>query len=188
MADGTRSQDFKKLEDSFQILKEQQVNSAKETAKIKNTLVEVKEFMAAVTFKYDQVAAHVYGKQHESVPGGSENQGMNFNQFRAEYSQSQSFPGFGTRTMRVHGLVKKQKVVILIDTGSTHNFLNQEVVERAGVETVDTDPLTAFVVDGTKMISCVACKDFKWEMQGAVFQTDMRVLELKGCDMVLGIQ
>ncbi|GFS40847.1 hypothetical protein Acr_00g0070840 [Actinidia rufa] len=167
MADGTRSQDVKKLEYSFQILKEQEVNSAKETAKIKNTLVEVKEFMAAVTFKYDQVAAHVYGKQHESVPGGSENQGMNFNQFRAEYSQSQSFPGFGT---------------------STHNFLNQEVVERAGVETVDTDPLTAFVVDGTKMISCVACKDFKWEMQGAVFQTDMRVLELKGCDMVLGIQ
>ena len=29
------------------------------------------------------------------------------------------------RTIRVHGLVRKQKVVILIDTGSTHNFLNQ---------------------------------------------------------------
>lgn len=92
------------------------------------------------------------------------------------------------RTMRVHGLVKKQKVVILIDTGSTHNFLNQEVVKRAGVETVDTDPLTVFVADGTKMISSAICKGFKWEMQGVVFQADMRILELKGCDMVLGIQ
>ncbi|RWR97264.1 putative protein S-acyltransferase 7 [Cinnamomum micranthum f. kanehirae] len=58
MADGTRSQDLKKLEESFRILKEQQVTSAKETAEIKNTLVEIKEFMATVTFKYDQVAAH----------------------------------------------------------------------------------------------------------------------------------
>lgn len=90
--------------------------------------------------------------------------------------------------MRVHGLVKKQKVVILIATGSTHNFLNQEVVKKAGVETVDTDPLTMFVADGTEMTSSAACKGFKWEMQGVVFQTDMRVLELKGCDMVLGIQ
>lgn len=92
------------------------------------------------------------------------------------------------RTMRVHGLVKKQKVVILIDTGSTHNFLNQVVVKKAGVETVDTDPLTVFVADGTQMTSSAACKGFKWEMQGVVFQIDMKVLELKGCDMVLGIQ
>ena len=41
------------------------------------------------------------------------------------------------RTMRVQGFVKKKKVVILIDIGSTHNFLNQEVVKRAGVETID---------------------------------------------------
>ena len=90
--------------------------------------------------------------------------------------------------MRVHGLVKKQKVVILIDTGSAHNFLNQEVAKRTGVETVATDPLTVFVVDGTKMTSSAACKGFKWEMEEVVFQTDMRVLELKVYDMVLGIQ
>ena len=101
MADGTRSQDFKKLKDSFRILKEQQVNSTKETTEIKNTLVEIKEFMAAVTFKYDQVTTHVYGKQYESVPGGPENQRVNFNQFRKEYSQSQPFPGFRTRYAKI---------------------------------------------------------------------------------------
>ena len=79
------------------------------------------------------------------------------------------------RTMRIHGWVKKQIVVILIDTGSTHNFLNQEVVKRSGIETTVTDPLTVFVADGTKMISRAACKGFKWEMQGVIFQTDMRV-------------
>ncbi|KAJ8615052.1 hypothetical protein MRB53_034424 [Persea americana] len=155
MADGTRSHDLKKLEDSFRILKEQEVNSAKETTEIKNTLVEIKEFMAAVTFKYDQVAAHVYGKQRESVPGGPENQIGGSNQFGAESTQSQHFPGFGTRELPKELEEKKAKV---------------------------------FVADGTKMTSNAACKGFKREMQGVVFQTDMRVMELKGCDMVLGIQ
>ena len=82
--------------------------------------------------------------------------------------------------MRVQGFVKKKKVIILIDTGSTHNFLNQEVVRRTGVETIETNPLTVFVADGTKLVSTATCKGFKWEMQGVIFQTDIRVLPLKG--------
>ncbi|KAF7124493.1 hypothetical protein RHSIM_Rhsim12G0205800 [Rhododendron simsii] len=92
------------------------------------------------------------------------------------------------RTMRIQGNVKKKLIIILIDSGSTHNFLNLEVIKRAGVQTTETDPLPVSVADGTKMISTALCKGFKWEMQGADFQADMRVLQLKGCDMVLGIQ
>lgn len=98
MADGTRGQDLKKLEESIRLLKEHQVNSAKETTEIKNTLGEIKDFMAAVTFKYDQMAAHVYGKQHESALGNSENQLVGSNQFRAESSQ---LHGFGTRYAKI---------------------------------------------------------------------------------------
>ena len=73
------------------------------------------------------------------------------------------------RTMRVQGYVLKKMVVILIDTGSTHNFLNQEVVRRTSVETIETNPLTIFVADGTKLISTATCKGFKWEKQGVIF-------------------
>ena len=55
------------------------------------------------------------------------------------------------------------------------------------METIEINPLTIFVVDGTKLVSTPACKGFKWEMQGVIFQTDMRVLPLKGYDMVLDI-
>lgn len=51
-----------------------------------------------------------------------------------------------------------------------------------------TVSLPVLVADGTKMISSAMCKDFQREMQGAMFQADMRILQLKGCDMVLGIQ
>lgn len=80
------------------------------------------------------------------------------------------------RTMRIQGNFKKKLIIILIDSGSTHNFLNQEVIKRAGVQTTETDPLPVSVADGTKMISTALCKGFKWEMQGTVFQADMRVL------------
>lgn len=90
--------------------------------------------------------------------------------------------------MKIQGNVKKKLIVILIDSGSTHNFINQEVVKRTGIETAETDPLHVSVADGTKMVSIAICKGFNWEMQGTIFQADMRVLQLKGCDMVLGIQ
>lgn len=59
------------------------------------------------------------------------------------------------RTMRIQGNVKKKRVVILIDSSSTHNFLNQEVVKRVGIETTETDSLPVSVANGTKMVSTV---------------------------------
>ncbi|CAL5378579.1 unnamed protein product [Camellia sinensis] len=55
-------------------------------------------------------------------------------------------------------------------------------------KTMRTDPLPVLVADGTKLMSTAICKGFRWEMQGTEFQADMRILQLKGCDMVLGIQ
>ncbi|XP_028051261.1 uncharacterized protein LOC114255919 [Camellia sinensis] len=52
----------------------------------------------------------------------------------------------------------------------------------------ETDPLPVSVADGTKLMSTTICKGFRWEMQGTKFQADMRILQLKGCDMVLVIQ
>ncbi|CAL5340382.1 unnamed protein product [Camellia sinensis] len=92
------------------------------------------------------------------------------------------------RTMRVKGNVKKKLVMILIDSGSTHNFLSPEVIKRVGIMASETDPLPVLVADGTKLMSTAICKGFRWEMQGTEFQADMRILQLKGCDMVLGIQ
>ena len=36
------------------------------------------------------------------------------------------------QTMRVQGKIKNQTVVILVDTGSTHNFMDQLVVRKVG--------------------------------------------------------
>ncbi|KAF7139795.1 hypothetical protein RHSIM_Rhsim06G0000800 [Rhododendron simsii] len=92
------------------------------------------------------------------------------------------------RTMRIIGQLKKKMLHILIDSGSTHNFLDPKIAKTTGVESQPTNPLTVVVADGTKTFSKAMVKDFNWTMQGAEFTADMRLLPLGGCDMVLGVQ
>ncbi|KAA8522988.1 hypothetical protein F0562_009411 [Nyssa sinensis] len=92
------------------------------------------------------------------------------------------------KTMRIKGKVKKNVVTILIDSGSTHNFLDPAMAKRAGASIQFTNPLTVVVADGTKLQSKAVVKEFQWVMQGTTFTADMRLLPLGGCDMVLGVQ
>lgn len=91
------------------------------------------------------------------------------------------------RTMTVKGVLKGRTITILIDSGSTHNFIEPGVVKISGYKVEVTPNLSVIVADGTKLCSKAVCKTFKWEMQGLSFTTKVRVLPIRGCDMVLGI-
>lgn len=92
------------------------------------------------------------------------------------------------RTMRVKGVLRGRTITILIDSGSTHNFIEPGVVKLSGYKVEATPNLQVTVADGTKLCSKAVCKAFRWEMQGLAFSTEVRVLPIGGCDMVLGIQ
>ncbi|KAH0641887.1 hypothetical protein KY290_033503 [Solanum tuberosum] len=70
----------------------------------------------------------------------------------------------GYRTLRNSGYTTKKPINILIDYGSTHNFINEQAAKRIG------------------------CKKFKWLMQGSTFEDDFLILPIGSCDVVLGIQ
>ncbi|KAF7126963.1 hypothetical protein RHSIM_Rhsim11G0145700 [Rhododendron simsii] len=57
------------------------------------------------------------------------------------------------RTMRVVGTVKGKEMVILIDSGSTHNFIDPRVAKIYGIMVEQTPDLTVTVVDGTRLCS-----------------------------------
>ncbi|KAG8364849.1 hypothetical protein BUALT_Bualt18G0041300 [Buddleja alternifolia] len=92
------------------------------------------------------------------------------------------------RTMRVTGHVGGQTVHILIDTRSTHNFLDVNAAKRLECKIVETELFPVSVADGNKIYSSSVCKYFSWKMQGVFFMTDLMLLPLWGCDMVLGVQ
>ncbi|XP_071700601.1 uncharacterized protein [Rutidosis leptorrhynchoides] len=91
------------------------------------------------------------------------------------------------QTMRITGHVKKQRVHILIDSGSTHNFLDIEMAKRLGCQLKDIAPVQVMVPGGHKITTTKFC-NFEWRLSDAVFNSSMVVIPLGGCDMVLGIQ
>ncbi|GKA19369.1 gypsy/ty3 retroelement polyprotein [Tanacetum coccineum] len=92
------------------------------------------------------------------------------------------------RTMRVIEIVcNKYKLYILIDSGSTHNFLEIKVDKQMGCKIIPTSPLSITVAGVRHLMSVSECLDFTWQLKGETFVTDVMLLPLDGCEMVLEI-
>ncbi|GKE29953.1 reverse transcriptase [Tanacetum coccineum] len=92
------------------------------------------------------------------------------------------------QTMRIRGRIGKQEIHILIDCGSTHNFLDIHTAKKLGCRLVNTTPMQVLVANGQRMLSTSVCHDLKWSLQNEVLTSDVMLLPLGGCEMVLGIQ
>ncbi|XP_021846729.2 uncharacterized protein [Spinacia oleracea] len=92
------------------------------------------------------------------------------------------------QTMRVKGHRQSKVFHVLIDSGSTHNFLDLDLAKKMGcmIESIPSQAVT--VADGNHLACQHVCKGFTWEMQGKVFTADVMLITLGGCDMVLGVQ
>ncbi|XP_076944279.1 uncharacterized protein LOC143614842 [Bidens hawaiensis] len=95
-------------------------------------------------------------------------------------------PSFST--MKIVGNIGTKPLQILIDSGSTHNFLNDKLATKlqCPVQAVSNMPVT--IADGNKLNCMKICKDFQWNMQGNWFKGDMLIIPLSSYDVVLGIQ
>ena len=75
-----------------------------------------------------------------------------------------------------------------MDCGSTHNFLDVQTAKNLGCKLRKTSPLQVNVANGQKMLSNYECKGFQWKLHGETFTSDVMLIPLGGCEMVLGIQ
>jgi len=91
-------------------------------------------------------------------------------------------------TMRVVGFIRGQMVVILIDSGSTHNFLDPSIVKKTQLSILSHTRITVKVANGDTIQSEGQCSDVSLKVQGVILTTEFYILSLGGCDMVLGVQ
>ena len=91
------------------------------------------------------------------------------------------------KTMRVVVKLSGHNFVALIDTGSTHNFIHPRVAKRVGMKVLKHKAIGVNIVDGSRLWSEGSCSDIKLMIQGYQFVTRAYVIQLRGCDMVLGI-
>ncbi|GJY63672.1 retrotransposon-related protein [Tanacetum coccineum] len=87
-------------------------------------------------------------------------------------------------SMRVKGNVLNPLLHILIDSGSTHNFLDVHKAKQLGFQIKKTCPLNVSMAGGSKLISQYMVKNFQWKIQGVLFNTDVMLLPLGGWQKV----
>lgn len=90
-------------------------------------------------------------------------------------------------TLRIKGNIHGVPVVILLDTGSTHSFMNAGIAARVQAAIVTTATLSVTVANGEQILSQTVCQGMKWNMQGQEYAFDLRVLTVVGYDIVLGV-
>jgi hypothetical protein len=93
----------------------------------------------------------------------------------------------GCQTIKVWGKIDKCPIFILIDLGSTHNFLRADLASKLGFPMTPIKPMEVEAANGGTMSCTTVCKNLQWKMQGVQFQADVFVMKLKNYDMVLGI-
>lgn len=90
-------------------------------------------------------------------------------------------------TMRLMGTIQNQKVLILIDLGSSNTFISKKMVQGLGYHMLVVPVAQVVISDGTKLQSDMMVQKLEWYTQGQTFNTDMRVLDIRCYDIILGM-
>jgi predicted aspartyl protease len=68
--------------------------------------------------------------------------------------------------MRIRGTLKKTRIVVLADTGSTHNFLSLELAARLGLEPDRHTEFEVLVANGERLSSKGKCSEVQvWSLE-----------------------
>ncbi|XP_056850923.1 uncharacterized protein LOC108825184 [Raphanus sativus] len=89
--------------------------------------------------------------------------------------------------MRLVRKYEKRKLHILIDPGSTHNFLDIQMAKGLGCSLTPIKPMSVVAASGD-LVTKYKCSSFAWKMQGYGFTAEIRTLPLGCSDLVLGVQ
>lgn len=94
----------------------------------------------------------------------------------------------GLKSMRLLGLLHAQQVSILVDSGSTHNFLDPCLLPRVQLWVTSTPLLHVKIANGDSIICLGKVEVVSLKVQGHSILTDFYIIALGGCDIVLGVQ
>lgn len=70
----------------------------------------------------------------------------------------------GHNTMRVVAQVGSAQAIILVDSGSTHNFIDNKLVNRVSLSVVCHEQLKVSVANGSCLFTRGLCQGVKWEV------------------------
>ncbi|CAL8175631.1 unnamed protein product [Prunus armeniaca] len=92
------------------------------------------------------------------------------------------------KTMKLIDVIKNCPVVVLLDSGSSHNFIDIGMVKKLGWKLDQSHICDVMIADGGQVHSKGCCAAVHLAIGTYVYTSDMFALPLGGCDIVLGVQ
>lgn len=90
-------------------------------------------------------------------------------------------------SLEFHGFLGASEVFILVDTGSTHNFVHPSIVEKVKLPLTSIRPFRVYVGNGHSLICSYMCARAELRIQGHSSLLDLYVLPVYGQDVILGM-
>eukprot|EP00253_Pinus_taeda_P032665 PITA_32665 len=92
------------------------------------------------------------------------------------------------QTLKIRGFLKHRPVIVLIDSGSTHNFIHQKIAEAAHYFVRAVSNFQVQIVDGGTMKCEGLYENVKIQMGDYQLKTHMFAIHMGGCDIVLSVE
>ncbi|KAJ3699288.1 hypothetical protein LUZ61_002993 [Rhynchospora tenuis] len=96
--------------------------------------------------------------------------------------QAQNF-----QTLKFKGELGSTPICVLIDTGSTHSFINPALVDSAKWPVSTTTPLNVRIANGAAMTTSTVCQQLPFKLQNYDLSGTVRLLNIQGYDLILGM-
>jgi hypothetical protein len=91
------------------------------------------------------------------------------------------------RTMKIEGVIENVNVLVLIDSGASHNFISPAIATTLGLTVTSSAIRSIKLGDGHKIFSQGTCEKVKMRLGPIEVVIDSLVLELGSLDVVLGV-
>ncbi|GAU42077.1 hypothetical protein TSUD_326550 [Trifolium subterraneum] len=95
---------------------------------------------------------------------------------------------FTPQVIKFNGTIHEVPVVILIDSGASHNFISQNVVRKMNLQVENSSTMNIKLGDGSCSRTRGTCKGLEVDMEGLKLVVDVQLFELGCVDVVLGIE
>ncbi|CAA0840388.1 Unknown protein, partial [Striga hermonthica] len=94
----------------------------------------------------------------------------------------------GPRTMKLPAWLKDRRVTVLVDNGSSHNFINATLSHKLKLPMTTIEPFEVRVANGERLRCSKMYRGVPIKFQGVMVKADLFALPLVGPDVVLGVQ
>ena len=92
------------------------------------------------------------------------------------------------QNLRIKGHIKKKKVIVLIDSSSTHNFIHCKIAKELNYFLYPAPECQVMVENGGTINCSGKCHNIKLSMGEYILNSPMLYIPMGGANVVLGVQ